>query len=254
MCATLSHRGPDDQGIEVLHHSAFGHQRLSILDLSDLGHQPMSSPDKAHTICYNGELYNFKALRQELLDKGYTFRSDTDTEVILHAWQEWGVQSVERFNGMFAFALYEAAEDAVYLVRDRMGIKPLYYAQAPSGEYLFASEVRTILASDLFPARLNKAALPAYLRYQSVPSPDTLIEGIQLLEPGHYLKFEKGKLVRKKQYWSAATSLEQPAAVVNSATEHKIRSLLTSAVEHRMISDVPIVAFLCGRHRTPPSL
>ena len=243
MLQVLAHRGPDDSGVFAGERVALGHQRLSILDLSAQGHQPMHSADGRYVITYNGELYNFRALRAELAQLGYTFRSSTDTEVMLYAYDAWGAACLERFNGMFAFALYDQEKGSVLIARDRLGIKPLYYASTSEEAFVFASEVRSILASGLAKPQLNVHALSAYLRYQSVPPPETLVAGIRLLEPGTYLLVKAGA-VEQHRYWHAwQGEAIQPD---DNNPEQNVRSLLEAAVQRRLISDVPLGAFLSG--------
>ncbi|HMO39158.1 MAG TPA: asparagine synthase (glutamine-hydrolyzing) [Saprospiraceae bacterium] len=242
MLQALAHRGPDDSGVFADERVALGHQRLSILDLSAQGHQPMHSADGRYVITYNGELYNFQALRAELEQHGYTFRSSTDTEVMLYAYDAWGAACIERFNGMFAFALYDQQAGSILIARDRLGIKPLYYATTAEGVFLFASEVRSILASGLVKPHLNAHALSAYLRYQSVPPPETLVAGVRLLEPGTYLLVKDGQ-VEQQRYWQA---WQGEAISSDTHPEQKVRALLEAAVQRRLISDVPLGAFLSG--------
>ncbi len=246
MTKHLKHRGPDDQGEFSDDWLAVGHRRLSILDLTAEGRQPIWSADGRHAIVYNGEVYNFASIRKQLQDAGYTFRSKTDSEVILNAYLAWGKDCVLQFNGMFAFAIYDSQAKKVFLARDRMGIKPLYYAQTEDGVLLFASEVRAILNSGMVPRRLNRKIIPYYLTYQTVPAPNTLIEGIQMLLPGHHMTVTPDGLDINR-YWHLLENANVAAQYHNEDTVRKeINQRLMAAVERRLVSDVPIGAFLSG--------
>ncbi|NEM98884.1 asparagine synthase (glutamine-hydrolyzing) [Pontibacter burrus] len=239
----IAHRGPDDCGSWVTPGIALGQRRLSIIDLSCAGHQPMHSADGNLVLVFNGEIYNYRELRQELYD--YPYQTQTDTEVILAAWQKWGTACVHRFNGMFAFAIHDKARNEVYLFRDRLGIKPLYYYQ--SGEVvLFCSEVRGLLASGLLPRKLNKAALADYLRYQTVHAPETMVLGVLMLLPGHYMHIKDGGATIAG-YWAPETNYSRRSEG-KSYTEIKqeVYTLLQRAVERRLVADVPFGAFLSG--------
>ena len=196
---TLYHRGPDDSGVEIYqgkedYNIGLAQRRLSILDLSPLGHQPMHSADKRLSIAFNGEIYNFQELRKELRD--YPFKSHCDTEVILAAFLKWGISCVERFNGMFAIALYDREDESLYLIRDRVGKKPLYYLE--DGENLvFASELKPIMISPGFQKNIRQELLNRYLVHQYINAPDTIFEHVYKLEPGTIYQFQKGK---KKTY------------------------------------------------------
>ena len=187
---SLAHRGPDDSGTVVLHDSSrgaveigLGNRRLAILDLSPLGHQPMHDPETGNWIVYNGEIYNFRDVRDELACLGTAFTSHSDTEVVLKAYARWGAECISKFRGMFAVAIWDAARHQLFIARDPMGVKPLYYAQ--TGPYfLFASEVRTILGTGLVPRRIDGAGLTNFLTYGSAYDPLTLVEGIRALPPG----------------------------------------------------------------------
>lgn len=240
MNQTLAHRGPDDQGVLVEGALGLGHRRLSIIDLSDAGHQPMVSANERLVMVYNGEMYNFQELRDQL---SYPFRSQTDSEVILAAWQEWGPSCVERFNGMFAFALWDRQENELFLVRDRLGIKPLYYYHDGSN-LLFSSEVRSLLTTDCVPRKLNRTALVDYLRYQCVHWPDTMVEGVSMLPPGRMLRF-KDQTIRITSYWNWQPQPEVLGYSRETAYA-KVYEKLLQAVERRLIADVPFGAFLSG--------
>ncbi len=192
----MIHRGPDGSGVKWFHESNSGlaHNRLSIIDLSEAASQPMHSEDKRYWIVYNGEIYNFKDIRKELLKKGYKFYSESDTEVILNAYIEWGEQCLQKFNGMFSFAIYNTLEKRLFLARDRIGIKPLYYANF-NDSFIFASEIKAILKSSLIEKKADYHAIHTPVHYQV--SPYTGFKDIFKLLPGHYLIFENGDIIIK---------------------------------------------------------
>lgn len=249
---TMLHRGPDDSGAEIFaaadgYSVGLAQRRLSIMDLSPLGHQPMHAADGRVSIVYNGEIYNFKELKQEL--SGYPFRSQCDTEVILAAYEKWGIGCVERFNGMFAIALFDRETQELYLVRDRIGKKPLYYWK--DGENLvFASELKPIMACPGFPKKIDRSVLPTYLYQQYIPEPDTIFENVKKLEPGTILRFcAQGGDMENVCYWSIADSYQKgiadPVTDYGEAKE-QLKSLLQKSVRRRMEADVPLGAFLSG--------
>ncbi|MCM1174309.1 MAG: asparagine synthase (glutamine-hydrolyzing) [Blautia sp.] len=247
---TMYHRGPDDSGEEIYEMSdgcqvGFAHRRLSILDLSALGHQPMHSADRRVTVVYNGEIYNFQELKGELA--GYPFRSNCDTEVIIAAYLKWGTECVQRFNGMFAIALYDRAEDSVYLFRDRIGKKPLYYWKQEDG-IVFASELKPIMAYPGFPKKIRHEALSRYLFQQYINAPDSIFQDVHKVEPGGVLRFQAGKITTWK-YWDISQVYQKCARhPVSSYEEAKssLKELLEKSVAMRMISDVPLGSFLSG--------
>lgn len=248
----MRHRGPDDEGVFVQENIALGHRRLSIIDLSAAGHQPMSSFDGRYQIVYNGELYNFKELKFELQrvvagsnQQAYLFQTNTDTEVILAAYIRWGADCVKRFNGMFAFAIWDTQNKELFIARDRIGIKPLYYFYT-NGVFGFSSEIRSLLASELLPKKLDEIALIDYLRYQTVHAPHTIVKGVKMLMPGHSIEMKNGELKIKK-YWSLSANISDDAK--GKSYEEvcaDVNHLLTKAVERRLIADVPFGAFLSG--------
>lgn len=249
---SLAHRGPDDHGTVLLHDSAhgnteigLGNRRLAILDLSPLGHQPMHDPLSGNWIVYNGEIYNFRHVRAELDRLGAKFVSHSDTEVLLKAYAEWGEQCLGKFRGMFAFALWDAQRHRLFVARDPMGIKPLYYAQA-SSNFVFASEVRSILGTGVIPARLDPAGLTNYLAFGSAYDPLTLIEGIRALPPGHFLVWEGGKLT-ETAYWDLVDDADSSAAQSGVSTgPAQLQDALEEAVRSQLVSDVPVGVFLSG--------
>ncbi len=248
----LAHRGPDDAGEWVDGPIAFGHRRLSIVDLTAQGHQPMRSEGGRYAICYNGEVYNFAALRDELHAAGHRFRGGSDTEVLLAAFVEWGVpDAVRRFVGMFAFAVWDAHERAMYLVRDRMGIKPLYVGRTPGGDLLFGSELKALLAHPGFRRTVAPSAMLQYLRYGYVPSPDSVFADAMKLAPGHWMRLSAAEAPwRPEPYWSLEESARAGTAAPFDGSiadaEDQLDELLRDAVRLRMIADVPLGAFLSG--------
>lgn len=243
MNASMRHRGPDAEGIVAYPEFAFGHVRLSILDVSEAGNQPFYTPDRSAVIVFNGEVYNYLELRNELAGK-FTFTTGTDTEVILAAYREWGIDAIRRFIGMFAFAIWDFRSNEGYLVRDRLGIKPLYLAES-NDALLFASELRSLLATNRFARKMSRAGLEDYLRYQTVHSPGSIIDGIGMLEAGTYIRFS-GTNRTNVRYWSAeeAASLSVPAD--RDEVHREVARRLYDAVELRMRADVPFGAFLSG--------
>ena len=240
----LAHRGPDADGLWSGETAVLGHRRLSIIDTSPAGNQPFYSADKKIVLVFNGEIYNYIELKKEL-SASYSFITDSDTEVIIAAYLKWGISCVEHFLGMFAFALWDDHEQALYLVRDRMGIKPLYYAHTSEG-WLFSSEIRPILSSGLVDRKISAASLSDYLRYQTVHAPRTIIEGIQMLMPGHYMKLDANG-VQTTCFWDMVSNAKIGTITEDIKTVHRnIRELLVSAVEVRMRADVPFGAFLSG--------
>ncbi|MCI4668419.1 MAG: asparagine synthase (glutamine-hydrolyzing) [Bacteroidia bacterium] len=242
MTEAMSHRGPDADGHWIGDGVALGHKRLSIIDLSDSSAQPMEDYTGRYTLVFNGEIYNFKEIKAKLKD--YPFRSEGDTEMILAAYSKWGKDAFNHFNGMFALAIWDKVEEELILVRDRMGIKPIYYYQ--NGDKLvFASEIRSLLSSGMVPAVLNQEALPEYLQYYSVNSPRTLIKDVRMLKAGEMGIWKKGEW-RTKSFWSLA---KQGHEVREDSYEQLCKEnlqILSEAVERRMISDVPLGAFLSG--------
>jgi len=246
MAATLVHRGPDDFDAWASETGdiALGHRRLAIVDLSPRGRNPMFWDDGRLAITFNGEIYNFRELRQELEACGCRFRSDTDTEVILAAYDQWGVDSLRRFAGMFAFALWDARKRRLWLVRDRLGKKPLYYAQY-GGFLRFASELKALLVDDEFPRRIDGEGLRMYLRYGYVPAPLTIFGASRKLEPAHYLICEDGR-VSVVRYWDPIDFVDTAGPLREEDAEAELESRLAVAVRQRQMADVPLGAFLSG--------
>ena len=242
MVSTISHRGPDDEGILSVDDVTLGHRRLSVIDLSEAGHQPMISSDGRYAIVYNGEVYNFKDIKPELSD--YPFRSQTDTEVILAAYCKWGKECLKKFNGMFAFAIWDRESKELFVARDRLGIKPLYYYQ-DNGLFLFSSEIRSLLASDRVLKKINRQALYQYLSYQTVLTPNTLIKDVMMLEAGHYMYINKaGKEI--SSYWDITQIKNNNENRSYGEVCKDVKGALYKSVEKRLVSDVPMGAFLSG--------
>jgi asparagine synthase (glutamine-hydrolysing) len=244
----LLHRGPDDKGIYIDSEVVLGHLRLSIIDLSKAGHQPMQSNDGRYEIVFNGEIYNFREIKNELISSGdhlETFISGTDTEVLLAAFRRWGVKCLEKLNGMFAFAIWDKQEKKLFIARDRMGIKPLYYYHTDS-LFIFSSELRPLLKSGLVPKIADRSAIADYLRYQTVHAPDTIIQGVKMLMPGHFLVISDEDFFIKK-YWSASEkSLKTYISGEYKTVCTNVKQLFFEAVERRLVADVPFGAFLSG--------
>lgn len=255
MSMTLHHRGPDDSGVWVHSKSgiAFGFRRLAILDLSPTGHQPMLSSDKRYVMIFNGEIYNFAELRAMLESLGHKFRGTSDTEIMLGAILEWGIEkAVQHFNGMFAIAIWDRQENQLHLVRDRLGIKPLYYGWIGK-TFIFGSELKALRAHPDFSAEINRNALTLYLRHNYIPAPYTIYQGVQKLLPGNILTISANKPAKRsttKQYWSVKSVVENGfAKPFNGSRKDAIDlldSLLRDAVRLRKVADVPLGAFLSG--------
>ena len=243
MTRLLAHRGPDAEGIWTSPTSpmSLGNRRLKILDLSAMGHQPMTTSDGRFCLTYNGELYNHQELRVALEHKGYSFRSSSDTEVVLHALAAWGLEALTRLNGIYGFGLWDETTKRLLLVRDRLGVKPVYYAQ--QGDTLcFASEIKAILGSGSVQPKINREALESYLRLLWVPDPETLFDGVQKLEPGTSLLWD-GERAKIQRYWDVPNA--ETDMPLDEAKE-RVQGALDSAVRRQLQSDVPVGAFLSG--------
>ncbi len=241
MTRTLAHRGPDGDGVYVDDGVSLGHRRLSIIDLSEHGRQPMTNEDGSVRVTFNGEIYNFAEVRADLEARGHHFASRTDTEVIVHAYEEDGADCVRRFNGMFAFAVWDRRRRELLLVRDRLGVKPLYYHVA-GGRLAFASEIKALLAVPTVDRSVDPAALFHYVGYEFVPAPATMFRDVRKLPPGHVLRFRDGEATVSR-YWDLRFEREdRPRAWY----EARLRDLLEDAVRLRLISDVPLGVFLSG--------
>jgi asparagine synthase (glutamine-hydrolysing) len=254
MKKTLKHRGPDGEGVMVSEEENYvfglGHQRLSIIDLSDFGHQPMVYENLS--ISFNGEIYNYKEIKLSLLDLGHKFQGDSDTEVILHAFQQWGISCIHKFIGMFAFVIYDTQKKEVFCVRDRAGIKPFFY-YFQDGLFLFASELKAFHQLDSFKKVLNEDALSLFLQVGNIPAPHTIYANCFKLSPGNYLQLNtesKENFVKSmvsREYWNVYDSYNKPKLKVSfQEAKFKTQEILSSACAYRMVADVPVGIFLSG--------
>jgi asparagine synthase (glutamine-hydrolysing) len=244
MADALAHRGPDGSGVWTGRGIGLGHRRLSIIDL-ETGDQPMRSADGELVLSYNGEIYNFRALRSELEALGHQFATQSDTEVVLASWRQWGPSCLARFNGMFAFALYDAAEDCLFLARDRLGVKPLYLATLPDGALIFASELKGLLAEPRLRRAPDPQAVEDYLALGYVPDDSCLVAGASKLPAGHYLLVRRGRAVPAPVRWWDV-DFSNPVSTSAAALEEELVERLREAVRSRMVADVPLGAFLSG--------
>ncbi|MBI1883150.1 MAG: asparagine synthase (glutamine-hydrolyzing) [Chlamydiae bacterium] len=253
MARSLAHRGPDDEGVIFLPDSkvGLGHRRLSIIDLSKAAHQPMPDQEKKTWIVFNGEIYNFMELRSDLEKSGHIFCSHSDTEVILNLYQEKGIECVKDLNGMFAFSILDRKKQRLVLARDRLGIKPLYYYHE-KGYFLFASEIKAILASGVYSPDIHWQGLYDYLTYLYVPSPDTLFKGIHQVPPAHVLVLDlKTNQLEFNCYWNLASDQTHNVDIPSEDQEDKLHHLLEDGVRRQMVSDVPLGVFLSGGVDSP---
>ncbi|AUW58494.1 asparagine synthetase B [Sphingobium sp. SCG-1] len=240
----IAHRGPDGAGVWTAPGVGLGHRRLSIIDLGG-GAQPMLTPDESLAVTFNGEIYNFAEVRRELEAKGHRFRTDSDTEVILHGYRQWGEDCVHRFDGMFAFALLDRNTNALWLVRDRLGVKPLHYAQVSDGSIIFASELKGLLVHPLLRREPDVTAIEDYMAYGYVPDDACLVAGVKKLGAGETLRLVRGQpLAKPQRYWDISFADRSSAAP--EALEEELVFLMRSAVRSRMVADVPLGAFLSG--------
>jgi asparagine synthase (glutamine-hydrolysing) len=243
MVAALAHRGPDAKGVLREPGCTLGHTRLSIIDLSS-GAQPMTDASGRYRITFNGEIYNYKELREELLKLGYRFNTQSDTEVIIAAYAHWGAGCLDRFRGMFAFAIWDTRPKRLFAARDLFGEKPFYFGVTPAGSLLFASEIKAIIATGLFTPRLSLEGVDAFLAFGYSPPHRTIYENVQTLPPGHYLEWN-GRKTRVVRYWQPRFDTH-PIGIEEAA--ERLRELLQQAVRRQMVADVPIGAFLSGGH------
>jgi asparagine synthase (glutamine-hydrolysing) len=242
MMDTIRHRGPDDDGLYTAPGVGLGHLRLSIIDLGS-GHQPLSNEDGTIWIVFNGEIYNYRELRTFLLSKGHVFKTQTDTEVIVHLYEELGPACLEKLRGMFAFALWDGKKKTLILARDRVGIKPLYYSMSDKA-IVFASEIKAILADPAISRELAPGMIDRFLSFLYVPGEETLLKGICKLAPGHYLSVKDGK-AEIREYWDLQFSKPSQSPSLEAA-ENEVSNLLAEAVELHMIADVPVGVLLSG--------
>jgi len=256
MMASMRHRGPDDCGIETLAAGSlvFGHQRLSILDLSALGHQPMASADRKAWTVFNGEIYNFREIRIELQGYGWQFRSDSDTEVMLAAWRQWGPACVGRFRGMFAFALWEEERGTLHLCRDRFGVKPLYFSIA-NGRVVFASESKALNVSGCTTRTVDPVSVAEFLQLGYISAPRSIFADVRTVRPGTIVSIDTALRIDEREYWSARQLFDSEeaqelrrelAALPEEALLDRVEGALQKAFEYRMVADVPVGLFLSG--------
>ena len=258
MLNAVEHRGRDDQGVWTSpqwsndgQSVCFGHRRLSIIDTSSGGHQPMLSADGRLVVTFNGELYNYREVRAELIAKGHQFRTQSDTEVLLSAWSEWSEACLPRLNGMFAFALWDNQDRRLFLVRDRVGIKPLYYAECQEPEpegghsaFAFASEIKSILATNLIQPELDTESLHQFLTFLWSPDPNTLFRGIRTVPPGHLVAWHDGEL-KVRQWWDISFD-EIESGRSEEWWRERVLETLDRVVKLEMVADVPLGSFLSG--------
>lgn len=256
MMETLVHRGPDDSGVQLLAGESliFGHRRLSILDLSPRGHQPMATPDRKIWIVYNGEIYNFREIRGDLQRAGWVFGSDSDTEVILAAYGQWGLGAIERLRGMFAFALWDDARRRLHLCRDRFGVKPLYYS-ITNGVLAFASELRALNVAGFTSRSVDATSVAEFLQYGYISAPHNIFEDVRSVRPGTVHTFDGSMNTTEWEYWTARDLYDSPAAdalrrelemLPEEQLLDRVETDLCQAFAYRMISDVPVGLFLSG--------
>ena len=242
---SLSHRGPDDDGLFTAPGVGLGHRRLSIIDLSTAGRQPMFDGDETVGVVYNGEIYNFQELRAELEACGHRFRTNTDTEVIVYGWKEWGARCVERFRGMFAFAVWDARRRSLFMARDRFGIKPLYYARLDDGQLIFASEMKALLLHPQLRREIDPLALEEYFALGYVADPRSILKQVKKLPAAHHLTVDIGQAFpAPERYWDVDFSRERQQSL--AAAEEELLERMAEAVRVRMVADVPVGAFLSG--------
>lgn len=241
MTSCLEHRGPDEYGYYVGDNIALGHRRLSIIDLKT-GKQPIFNENKSMCIIYNGEIYNYQSIKSELIRMGHHFSTNSDTETILHAYEEWGEECIKKLRGMFAFAIWDSQKETLFLARDRLGIKPLFYSRY-NGRFVFSSEMKSILADPHFERTIDEEALSSYFTFSYIPAPLTIYKNIKKLLPGHFLIFKNGQATIK-QYWDLF--FEPNRQKKESDFIHEFMELLKEAVKIRLMSEVPLGAFLSG--------
>jgi asparagine synthase (glutamine-hydrolysing) len=242
MTKTLQHRGPDQDGLYCDDKISLGHRRLSIIDLSEHGRQPLSNEDGSIQVVYNGEIYNFQGIKDDLIAKGHQFVGGSDTEILVHGYEEYGYELLQKLNGMFAFAIWDKNKERIWIARDRIGIKPLYYSLR-EGKFSFASEIKAMLEDSALERQVNYQAMYRYLCFEFVPAPETMFAGINKLPAGHYAVYEKGELTVTR-YWDLNFAVNPD--VSEDAIVENVRDLIDQAVRRRLLSDVPLGAFLSG--------
>lgn len=238
------HRGPDEGGLHIEPGLGFGHRRLSIIDLSS-GQQPLFNEDHSVVVTYNGEIYNFSKLSSELKALGHVFRTHCDTEVIVHAWEEWGEACVDHFRGMFAFAIWDRNRETLFLARDRLGIKPLFYAELGDGTLIFGSELKSLKVHQRLPREMDPTAVEEYFTFGYVPEPKTIYKGVYKLPPGYRLTVKRGtSTLKPEQYWDVSFKPHQ--SISEREVGEELVERLWEAVKIRMVAEVPLGAFLSG--------
>jgi asparagine synthase (glutamine-hydrolysing) len=243
MNGAIGHRGPDGDGFYFADGIGFGHRRLAIIDLAG-GHQPMFNEDATVCITFNGEIYNFQSLREELLERGHRFATKSDTEVIVHGWEEWGEGCLDRLQGMFALAIWDSRTQTLFLARDRMGEKPLYYAGLDDGTLIFGSELKALLAHPGFRRVIDPCAIEEFFTLGYIAEPRTIYQGAARLAAGHCLSFTRGGIPRVRAYWDLAPATESNGGL--DALAGELTDRLRRSVQAQMVADVPLGAFLSG--------
>ncbi len=241
---SLFHRGPDGEGFHLEPGVGFGHRRLSIIDLEG-GKQPLYNEDQSVVVTFNGEIFNFIEVEKELLSRGHIFRTRCDTEVIVHAWEEWGVECLKRFNGMFSFAIWDRNKRTLFIARDRLGVKPLFYAEV-DGWLVFGSELKAVLKHPNVSRDIDPTAVEDYFTFGYVPDPKTIYRNIKKLEPGTYICLQRGRPIKVNRYWDVPLMEKRQAGVDFFGIQQELRDRLKESVRKRMVADVPLGAFLSG--------
>ena len=242
MLTTIEHRGPDDQSIYTYRDFTLGHRRLSIIDVSTCGNQPIFNEDKSVCVIFNGEIYNYEEIREELKSKGHVFYTATDTEVLVHLYEEYGTGFFNKLNGIFAFALLDQNNNRLILARDHFGTKPLHYF-LKDGVLVFGSEQKSIILHPKYERKLNLKALHIHLNLRYTQGNETLFEGIKRLPPAHFAVFENG-LFTVKRYWQLAVNIDR--SITENEAKEKMNELIKQAVKRQLVSDVPVGVYLSG--------
>jgi asparagine synthase (glutamine-hydrolysing) len=242
MTERITHRGPDSTGVYMDDDIAMGFRRLSIIDL-EAGHQPLYNEDKSRVLMFNGEIYNYRSLRAELLEKGHVFATETDSEVLLHGYEEWGEELLPRLRGMFAFVIWDTRDRSLFIARDPFGIKPMHYTLLPDGRLIYASEIKCILAHPDFVREFNEAALDSYLSFQYSLPKETFFKNVYCLPPAHFLRYREGE-VSEQRYWESTFAPEEDMTLEEAVDG--IDRAFTDSVEAHRISDVEVGCFLSG--------
>ena len=246
MMNTIIHRGPDSEGKFVDGDAALGFRRLSIIDLSEVGNQPLYNEDKSKVLVFNGEIYNYQELRRELVEAGHVFISNTDSETLLHGYEEWGEKLLDRLRGMYAFAIWDRKKKQLFAARDIFGIKPLYYAQM-NGTLLFGSEIKSFLEHPRFDKIFNEDALGNYLSFQFVPTNETFFKGVFCLQPGHYFLYENGQLEIRRYFEPHFTGNCKKSF---EEVVEEVEAVMKESVEMHKISDVEVASYLSSGVRS----